>query len=196
VENLRPDAPVAEAKQTAIVVAGTGGRYRWVAVTALLLAMGTILRLVSPSLGGITPNWTIAMYCIAINLIRPSLKQAIGIGLVAGAIGAVTSKSAFPYGNFASEVVGAVICTVLVSLPVRTAIGRLDLRPAICGALSTFASGFTFVTLLKFVLALPLNVYLYAMLPVVLAVAAVNTVITQMLYFPARRIFAERGNAE
>lgn len=50
-----------------------GGQFRWVAVTALLLAIGAILHLVTPNVGGVTPNWTIAMYCIAINLTRPSL---------------------------------------------------------------------------------------------------------------------------
>ena len=54
-----------------------GGKYRWVTVTTLLLAIGAILHLVSPSIGGVTPNWTIAMYCIAINLTKPTIKQGI-----------------------------------------------------------------------------------------------------------------------
>ncbi len=93
-----------------------GGKYRWLAVTALLLAIGAILHLVSPNIGGVTPNWTIAMYCIAINLTRPTLGQAAGIGLVAGAVNIPTSKSAFPYGNLASELVGAVVCALIVRL--------------------------------------------------------------------------------
>ena len=38
--------------------------YRWVAITAMLLAIGIILHTVSPNVGGVTPNWTIAMYSI------------------------------------------------------------------------------------------------------------------------------------
>lgn len=45
--------------------------YRWVAITAMLLAIGIILHTVSPNVGGVTPNWTIAMYSIVINLTRP-----------------------------------------------------------------------------------------------------------------------------
>lgn len=38
--------------------------YRWVAITAMLFAIGIILHTVSPNVGGVTPNWTIAMYSI------------------------------------------------------------------------------------------------------------------------------------
>ena len=60
-----------------------GGQFRWITITTLMLAIGTILHLVSPSVGGITPNWTIATYCVAICLTKPSYRQAVGIGLVA-----------------------------------------------------------------------------------------------------------------
>jgi energy-coupling factor transport system ATP-binding protein len=36
-----------------------------------------------------------------------------------------------------------------------------------------------------------MQVYLYGMLPVVLTVAAVNSVVTQLLYIPASRLFGE-----
>lgn len=162
---------------------------RWVAVTALLLAVGTILHLITPSFGGVTPNWTIAMYCIAINLTRPTISQAAGIGLVAGAINIPTSKSAFPYGNLASELVGAVTCALIVHTMASFTIGKFNLRPALTALLSTITSGLTFITILKFVMALPLQVYFYAMLPVVLVVAVINTLATQILYFPAQKLF-------
>ena len=38
-----------------------GGQFRWVTVSTLMLALGTILHLVSPSVAGVTPNWTIAV---------------------------------------------------------------------------------------------------------------------------------------
>lgn len=176
--------------KTVTIVKGTGSQFRWVAITALLLAIGSILRIVSPSIAGITPNWSIAMYCLAIILIRPSLSKAAGIGLVAGAIGLITSKSPFPYGNLVSELVGAVVCAALVQIRSELKVGSINIMPAICGLISTLASGFTFVTVAKLALGIPLKVYLYGMLPVVGTVAAVNTVVTQMLYFPAYRIFA------
>lgn len=42
-----------------------GGQFRWVTVSTLMLALGTILHLVSPSFAGITPNWMISAYCVA-----------------------------------------------------------------------------------------------------------------------------------
>lgn len=166
-----------------------GGSYRWVTITTLLLAIGAILHLVSPSIGGVTPNWTIAMYCIAINLTRPTIGQSFGIGIVAAAINIPTSKSAFPYGNLLSEPVGAIVCSVLVLLLANVSTGKINLKPGITGFITTVASGLTFVTILKIVLSLPMSVYLYIMLPVVFTVAAVNAVITQLLYFPAKKLF-------
>jgi len=176
-----------------IIHGNKGGKYRWVTVTTLLLAIGAILHLVSPSIGGITPNWTIAMYCIAINLTKPTVKQSFGIGLVAAAINIPTSKSAFPYGNLLSEPVGAVICALIVLLSTQMTFGKLSVKPAVTGFISTVASGMTFITILKLVLSLPTSVYLYAMMPVVFSVAVLNAAITQILYFPAKRLFDTKG---
>jgi hypothetical protein len=160
----------------------------------LLLAVGAILHLVSPNIGGVTPNWTIAMYCIAINLTRPTIGQSFGIGLVSAAINIPTSKSAFPYGNLLSEPIGAVVCAVLVCLSCRMFLGNLNIKPAITGFISTIASGLTFITTLKLVLSLPMSVYLYAMMPVVFSVAVLNAIITQLLFFPAKKLFDTKGN--
>lgn len=178
-------------QQQELVTIKTGqeGRFRWVAVTALLLAIGVILKIVTPAIGGITPNWLIAMYCIAINLTRVNYKQAAGIGLVTGAISIPISKAALPYANFASEPVGAVLCALIVHSSLSLKLGGVNLRPAITAGISTVASGFTFITILKVVLSLPMAVYLYGMLPVVLMVAGINMVITQVLYAPAQRMF-------
>ncbi|WP_371365166.1 hypothetical protein SRRS_00610 [Sporomusa rhizae] len=178
-------------QQQELVTIKTGqeGRFRWVAVTALLLAIGVILKIVTPAIGGITPNWLIAMYCIAINLTRVNYKQAAGIGLVTGAISIPISKAALPYANFASEPVGAVLCAFIVHSSLSLKLGGVNLRPAITAGISTVASGFTFITILKVVLSLPMAVYLYGMLPVVLMVAGINMVITQVLYAPAQRMF-------
>jgi energy-coupling factor transport system ATP-binding protein len=173
-----------------------GGQTRGVAVTALLIAIGVILRLVSPSIGGITPNWMIAMYCLAILIVKPDLKQAAGIGLVAGVIGTVSSKAAFPYANLISEPVGAVVCAVVAGFTARLRIFDLPLQPAMSAFIGTVCSGFVFVTITKVVLSIPVQVYLYAMLPVVFTVGTVNSVIAQVLYFPAVKIFAGKPAAE
>lgn len=184
-ENQKPDMVIYENNK--------GGSYRWVTVTTLLLAIGAILHLISPNIGGVTPNWTIAMYCIAINLTKPKISQALGIGLVSAAINIPTSKSAFPYGNLLSEPVGAIICALLVSYISGMSLGKFNVKPAVTGFITTIASGLTFVTTLKIVLSLPMAVYLYAMIPVVVAVAAANAAVTQLLYFPAKKLFDVKG---
>ena len=172
---------------------GKSGNYRWITVTTLLLAIGTILRMVSPSIGGVTPNWMIAMYCIAIILIRPSLGRAAGIGVVAGALEIPFSKSAFPYGNLLAEPVGAVVCALIAHSAFKMTAGSFNFRPAVAAFLSTVASGMTFITVLKFVLSLPLTVYLYVLIPVVFTVAGINTVMAQLMFFPAQKLFESRG---
>lgn len=80
-----------------------GGRFRWLTISTLMLAIGMLLHLVSPSVAGFTPNWMIACYVVAILLTKPSYKQCLGICMVAALMEVFTSKSAFPYGDFASE---------------------------------------------------------------------------------------------
>lgn len=166
----------------------TGGQTRWLAITALFLTIGVILRLVSPSIAGITPNWLIAMYCLAILIVKPGWKKAAGIGLVAGVVSVATSKAIFPYANLVSEPVGAVVCALIVSMPVRLTIIRYVI-PAISTVASTLASGLVFITVTKLVMSIPMSVYLFGMLPVVLTVASVNCVVAQVLYYPAARLF-------
>ncbi len=172
-----------------IEVENTQDRYRWVAMTAMLLAISIILHTVSPQLGPVTPNWGIAMYCIVLNICGLSLKQAMGVGFIAGVIIVPSSKSAFPLGNLASDFMGATVCWTL--LKAMTAVGLKDfkLRPFVSCFCGTMASGGTFTFILLFVLGLPLKVWIFGMLPVVAMVAGVNAVIAQVLTAPVRRLF-------
>lgn len=163
--------------------------YRWVAITAMLLAIGIILHTVSPNVGGVTPNWTIAMYSIVINLTNPSLPQALGIGFISGMTLVPSSKSAFPLGNLASEVCGAVVCCLLVKAMLAVKLEKWRLRPFIVGLVATMVSGGVFTFILKIVLGLPFSVWLYAMLPVVAVIGVLNGSITFLLYGPVRRLF-------
>ena len=148
--------------------------YRWVAITAMLLAIGIILHTVSPNVGGVTPNWTIAMYSIVINLTNPSLPQALGIGFISGMTLVPSSKSAFPLGNLASEVCGAIVCCLLVKAMLSVKLDKWKLRPFITGFAATIMSGGVFTFILKIVMGLPLSVWMYAMLPVVAVIGVLN----------------------
>ena len=171
-----------------VQVASQGGKFRWVAIAALLLAIGSIMRIVSPSFAGISINWVITMYCITILIVKPSMPKAVAIGLVAGAINTITSKSPLPHLNFLSEPVGALVCVLLMAIPLALKVGPVSLRPAVITFLTTIASGLTFVTSFKLLMNVPNQVYLYGMLPVVLFTACANSVMAQVLYYPARKL--------
>ena len=163
--------------------------YRWVAITAMLLAIGIILHTVSPIVGGGTPNWPMAKYSIVMNLTRPKQSQAIGIGFIAGLTLVPSSKSAFPLGNVASELAGATVCCLLVEAMFKAGISEWKLRPFITGFVATMTSGGLFTFILKLILGLPLHVWIYAMLPVVAIVGLLNGLITFFLYAPVRKLF-------
>lgn len=170
-----------------------GGQFRWITITTLMLAIGTILHLVSPSVGGVTPNWTIATYCVAICLTKPTYRQALGIGLVAALINVLTSKSGFPYGNLISEPIGALTCAFLVKNLSFIKFRGHSCLPVLTGFAATCMSGGAFVTILKFVMNLPNTVYFTGMLPLVVIVGALNAIVTPLMYFPALRLFVSRG---
>lgn len=166
-----------------------GGRFRWLTVSTLMLAIGMILHLVSPSFAGFTPNWMIATYCVAILLTKPTYRQCLGICMVAALMEVFTSKSAFPYGDFASEFAGAYVAGFFAHSVPPLKIGKFSVRPLLCGFITTMVSGTVFVTILKLVMGIPMNVYLYGILPAVFLVAVGNGIITPFLYFPALRLF-------
>ena len=177
-----------------VQVASQGGKYRWVAIAALLLAIGSIMRIVSPSFAGVSPNWVITMYVITLLIVKPNISKAVAIGLVAGAINTFTSKSPLPHIGLLSEPIGALVCVLLMSLPFAFKVGPVSFRPAIIALLTTLASGFTFITTFKLIMGVPMQVYLYGMMPVVLFTAAANTVLTQILYYPARKLLGQEDD--
>lgn len=181
---------------TLVFVKARGGKFRWLTISTLMLAIGMLLHLVSPSVFGFTPNWMIATYCVAILLTKPSYRQCIGICMVAALMEVFTSKAAFPYGNFFSEFGGALVAGFFAHSVPPIRVGKFSLRPILTGFVTTLVSGFIFVTILKVVVGIPMPVYLYGILPAVAMVAAGNAAITPFLYFPARHLFQTMNGAE
>lgn len=163
---------------------------RWITITVLLLSMGVILRMVSPNIGGISLNWNIVMYTLAIMLCRPTVQQGLGIGFVSGLVATMTSKAALPYANLISDPLAGCICAFLAGRELLAwKAGRLNLEPALLVFVTTCISGGAFVSLTKIILQLPMQVFLYAMLPAVLFVALLGSLAGQLLYIPAKKIF-------
>lgn len=153
-------------------------------VAALLIAAGAVIRLTVPPMFGITPNFAIAMYTLAILLIKPRFGEALGIGVVAGLVCMVSSKAAYPV-NIISEPIGAIVCLGVMLLLEGKFKGLVT--PFIATALATLASGLSFVGVYFIFKLAPLAAMAH-MLITVITLTVLNAIITQALYFPAKSI--------
>lgn len=166
---------------------------RDIALVGILLAAGAIARYISLFIpGSIVANLTIAFYCLAIILVVPKYKEALGIGLVAGIICAVFSHSVFPLGNLISEPIGAVVCLFVYKL-VRNKAGVLS--PVIATAIATPASGFSFVIIMFLATIAPTGATIATMITlmaslsvIVLGATIANAIIVQVIAMPAMRV--------
>lgn len=167
-------------------------RTKQVAVVAVLIAIGAVLRAFSPPIAGITPNFVIAMYCLSILLVRPNIGGALGIGLVGGAVAMMFSKSPIPYLNLITEPCGALACAIIVRYLPDMSLGSYSFKPTLATTIGTLASGMLYITLnFKFALNLPPEKFIIAwktaFIMVVIPVTVINAVLAQILYAPAKK---------
>ena len=118
---------------------------------AVLVAAGAVLKLTVAnflSIGGCKANFMIASYCLAIILIRPKFYQSAIIGLFVGLVSQIPMLNATPLVNIASELVGAVVCGLLIIIFAKIAADNKGCQnivfPAIITFVSTCFSGYTF----------------------------------------------------
>lgn len=164
-----------------------------VILVGVLLAAGAVLKLFVGSLfnAGMKPNFIIAMYCLAILLVRPRLGEAAVIGLLAGAVCQFFPGT--PYLNLLSELLGAVAMALMCRVPMK--LGRVNLAPMAAAFLSTLVSGFAFIGLMYLVFYAGADITptpLAAFLAIIFGTAVVNTVIVEVLYLPLRQV-VKRG---
>ena len=97
-----------------------------IVIVGILLGIGAIVRYVSLiAPGPITSNLVIAFYSLAIVLVAPKVKEALGIGIVAGIICALISHSLFPPANLISEPIGALVA-IFTIIGVNKIVGTKD----------------------------------------------------------------------
>lgn len=153
-------------------------------LVAVLLAAGAVLKLCVGSvinLFGMKPNFIIAMYCLAILLIRPKITEAAVIGLLAGAVCQFLPGS--PYINFISEFLGAAAMAVLIRIPMK--FGKFNIQVIISTLLATLISGAAY-TICLFVFMGAAFESLAAYVPIVGCTAIINCMIVQILYIPLK----------
>ena len=163
---------------------------------AVLIAAGAVLKLTVSSFltfAGMKPNFMIAMYCIAIILTRPNLIQSACIGLLVGLVSQIPLLNATPLVNFASELVGAVVCCLLVTIFSRVASRNSLVQnvavPAVITFVSTIFSRYTFAMIVGVTVSglEPMAVFgVYAVM--VLGTAAMNCVVAAILVPVLRKV--------
>ena len=169
-------------------------------LTAVLLAAGAVLKFFVGTFinfFGMKPNFIIAMYCMAIVLIRPKVYYSLIIGIIAGAICQFFPGT--PYLNFASEAAGALAMGLLIFIPAKSKGMKIGLA-AITTFVSTVISGGLYVVLL-FVFIKSDPSALAAYVPIVLGTATLNAIIVAALYVPLMKalkkpIIEEENKAE
>ena len=161
---------------------------------AILLAAGAVLKLTVGSLlasMGMTPNFIIAMYCLAIILVRPKIGQVLIVGLLAGALCQIPMLNATPLLNIPSELLGALACGLLIKVPMNIA-GKLDLNPLVTTFVSTLISGGVFAALSIYINVVSTGgdifVAFAAYAAILLGTATFNAVIVQILVVPLRKV--------
>lgn len=160
---------------------------RSLVLLAILLAAGFILNFTvgkaisALSAGMISPEFIVSAFCLAILLIRPTLRQALAIGIMSAAIIQLTTTS--PLIDFAAEGAAAVAMALIVRLGMR---GRAaDITPLAGTFVTTMLSGVIFMCI-KMALVGAAAQLAAAMLPVVAATAVFNALLVQALYRPVR----------
>lgn len=191
---ITADAAQAGAKRTVAVQEKKGLAAQDLILVAVLLAAGAVLKLTVGSLlaaFGMKPNFIIAAYCLAIILIRPNLAQSAAIGLIAGLVCQIPLLNATPLLNIPSELLGALVCGLLIRVPLRVG-GKLDLNPLVNTFVSTCVSGLTFAALSCYINVVSVGgdfaVAMAAYVAIVLGTAAFNAVFVQLLVVPLRKV--------
>lgn len=121
-KQLLHSAPRCSTKREVAKKNESGLSVRDLILIAVLLAAGAVLKLTVSSFfsfAGMKPNFIIAMYCLAIILVRPKLGQSLVIGLLAGLICQIPMLNATPWVNIPSEMLGALACGLLIHVPMQ-----------------------------------------------------------------------------
>ena len=155
---------------------------------AVLLAAGFILnftvgKAISGISGGlISPEFIISAFCLTILVVRPSVGQALVIGLISAAVIQITTTS--PFIDFAAEGIAAMLMALIVRVGMGS--GAKKVVPLIGSFVTTAVSGVIFM-LIKIAMVGAAGELAAAMLPVVLLTAVFNAVLVQALYLPIRK---------
>ena len=155
---------------------------------AVLLAAGFILNFTAGkaisavSGGAIAPEFIVSAFCLAILVIRPTIPQALVIGLISAAVIQITTSS--PGIDFVAEGIAAVAMASIVNVGARTP--ARNLVPVVGTFITTFLSGMIFMVV-KMTLMGFAGELAAVMTPVVTVTAVFNAILVGALYQPVKQ---------
>ena len=155
---------------------------------AVLLAAGFILNFTAGkaisavSGGAIAPEFIVSAFCLAILVIRPTIPQALVIGLISAAVIQITTSS--PGIDFVAEGIAAVAMASIVNVGARTP--ARNLVPVVDTFITTFLSGMIFMVI-KMALMGFAGELAAVMTPVVTVTAVFNAILVGALYQPVKQ---------
>jgi hypothetical protein len=155
---------------------------------AVLLAAGFILNFTAGkaisavSGGAIAPEFIVSAFCLAILVIRPTIPQALAIGLISAAVIQITTSS--PGIDFVAEGIAAVAMASIVNVGARTP--ARNLVPVVGTFITTFLSGMIFMVI-KMALMGFAGELAAVMTPVVTVTAVFNAILVGALYQPVKQ---------
>lgn len=155
---------------------------------AVLLAAGFILNFTAGkaisavSGGAIAPEFIVSAFCLAILVIRPTIPQALVIGLISAAVIQITTSS--PGIDFVAEGIAAVAMASIVNVGARTP--ARNLVPVVGTFTTTFLSGMIFMVI-KMALMGFAGELAAVMTPVVTVTAVFNAILVGALYQPVKQ---------
>ncbi|WP_422446574.1 tryptophan transporter [Thermoanaerobacterium sp. DL9XJH110] len=158
-------------------------------LTALLMAIGLVLhQVVPPIVGGMKPNFLLAMLFVAL-FINNSPKNAFLAGVLGGTFAALTTT--FPGGqiaNFFEEIITAFVVSLLIKLMSKLS---PHISVPVVGFLGTVESGTVFLTIALLVVGSLPVAFPVLFMTVVIPTAIINTFVTYVCYnivFAARKV--------
>jgi hypothetical protein len=155
----------------------------------ILLAVGALAYLFTPSIGVITPDTVVTFTALAILLVRPKPLAGLGIGVIAGLIGMAFSKSSIAWFNVPSHAIGA-LATAVVAIGVGELMtGPVAWKPGVGALAYGVVSGGLFITAMLILNIFPFQVYITAGWSQVLLSTLSSVVICMILYLPVKSVY-------
>ncbi len=182
---------MSQSTETARTVSNDSGNkldVRALVLLAVLLAVGFILnftvgRAISSVSGGmISPEFIISAFCLTILVVRPSVGQALVIGLISAAVIQLTTTA--PFVDFPAEGIAAMVMALIVRAGMNTR--AKSIIPLVGTFVTTALSGVIFM-LIRIAMVGAASELAAAMLPVVMLTAVFNAILVSALYLPIRK---------